>query len=192
MTAFLKLLLAFAPWLSFLIIAQGSLFRLKIGVGVALALSIIMGLSRLHRGIILWIGLAFFTYATVAVALLNDMWTVRHMGILANGAMALGSWLTIALGKPFSMDYARAHTDPSLWNNPAFIRTNVIITSAWALVFTLNTVLAWGKMAQFILPAWGYEVSSYFLLIVTAAWTIWYPIHCRRLREAEAHPATNP
>ena len=37
--SFLKLLLAFLPWLSFLVIAHGSLFRLKLGLVVALILS---------------------------------------------------------------------------------------------------------------------------------------------------------
>ena len=45
----LKLLLAFAPWLSFLIIARGSLFNLKLGLTVALVLSVVMGVARLHR-----------------------------------------------------------------------------------------------------------------------------------------------
>ena len=49
--------MAFAPWLAFLIIAQGSLLRLKLGLVVALALSVVMGVTRLHRGIILWVGL---------------------------------------------------------------------------------------------------------------------------------------
>jgi hypothetical protein len=57
---FLKLILAFAPWLAFLIIAHGSLFRLKLGLIVALVLSIGMGVARLHRGVILWVGLVFF------------------------------------------------------------------------------------------------------------------------------------
>jgi hypothetical protein len=51
--SFLKLLLSFAPWISFLIIAQGSLPRLKIGLIVALLISIGMGVARLHRGVIL-------------------------------------------------------------------------------------------------------------------------------------------
>src|SRR5208283_5749709 len=143
--SFFMLLLAFAPWLSFLLIARDSLFRLKLGLVVALVLCVVMGITRLHRGVILWAGLLFFTYATVAVALLNDMWIAQHMGVMANGALAVSTWLTIAIKKPFSLDYAREHTDPSLWDHPVFIRTNVIITSAWALVFTVNTVLALGK-----------------------------------------------
>ena len=183
---FLKLLLGFAPWISFLIIAQGSMFRLKLGLVVALALSIVMGVARLHRGVILWVGLAFFTYASVAVVMLDDMWAARHMGILANGALAAAAWATIALKKPFTLDYARDHTDPSLWNSPVFIRSNIVITSVWAATFTTNAILAWGKMVHVVLPEWGYEVLSYSLLLGAVAFTTWYPDHVRRIRQRQA------
>lgn len=181
----LKLLLAFAPWLAFLVIARGSLLNLKIGLAVALVLSVIMGIARLHRGVILWASLLFFVYATVAVAVFNEMWTARHMGILANGMLAASTWLTVALKRPFTLDYAREHVDPSLWNTPSFIRTNTVITSVWGLVFTVNAVLAWGKMEHFVLPELGYELLSYALLIATAVFTNWYPTHVRRARELE-------
>ena len=179
----LKLLLAFSPWLSFLFIARESMFRLKLGLVVALILSVVMGITRLHRGVILWVGLLFFTYATAAVVLFNNMWTTQHMGVLANGALATFTWLTIVLKKPFTLDYAREHTDPSLWDNPLFISTNAVITSAWGFVFTTNTVLAWGKMKHFILSEFGYEVITYALLIGAVAFTNWYPGYVRHRRE---------
>ena len=89
MMGFLKLVLAFAPWLSFLIIAHGSMFRLELGLGIALALSILMGVLKLHRGVILWVGLAFFSAASILVIGFQNMWTVRYMGVLANGAWRL-------------------------------------------------------------------------------------------------------
>lgn len=181
--SFLKLLLVFAPWLSFLIIAHGSLFRLKLGLIVALALSVVMGIARLHRGVILWAGLVFFAYATAAVTLFDDMWAAQHMGVLANGALAVSTWLTVVLKKPFTLAYAREHTDPALWSSPLFIRTNFIITSVWGLAFTVNTIIAWGKMESYILPEWGYEVVTYAFLVGTAAFTTWYPNHVRRRRE---------
>jgi hypothetical protein len=39
--SFLKMLLSFAPWLSFLIIAHGSMFRLKLGIVVAAVITVI-------------------------------------------------------------------------------------------------------------------------------------------------------
>ncbi len=173
----IKLLLAFAPWLSFLIIARGSLFHLKLGLAVALVLSVVMGAARLHRGIILWATLLFFIYANLAVAVFNNMWTAQHMGIMANGMLAASTWLTIVLRKPFTLEYAREHVDRSLWDNPRFIRANVVITSVWGLVFTANTILAWGKMEHFVLPELAYELISYILLVGAAVFTSQYRIH---------------
>ena len=184
--SFFKLLLAFLPWLSFLVIARGSLLRLKIGLAVALVLSVVMGVARLHRGIILWAGLLFFIYSTVAVVALDNMWTAQHMSVLANGMLAVSTWLTVVLKKPFTLDYAREHVDPSLWNDPMFIRTNIALTSVWGSIFTVNTILAWGKMEQFVLPDLAYEIISYTLLVGTAVFTNWYPKHVRQRREIEA------
>lgn len=179
---FVKLLLSFAPWLAFLVIAHDTLFRVKLGLIVALLLSIVMGVTRLHRGVILWVGLVFFGAATVAVVGLEDLWTLRHMGVLANGALAAGTWLTILVRKPFTLDYAREHTDPALWKSPQFLRSNDVITAIWGAAFTLNCGLAYGKMMQWCLPDLGYELVSYAILVATALFTIWYPARLRRLR----------
>jgi hypothetical protein len=188
--SFLKLIIAFAPWLAFLLIAHGSLFRLKLGLIIALVLSIGMGVTRLHRGVILWVGLVFFSCATLVVVVFNNMWAVKHMGIGTSGVLATCSWLTVIFGKPFTMDYAKEHTDRSLWKSPGFIRTNVILTSAWSLTFTINAILAWGKMEHFILSELGYEIISYSLLIGTAAFTSWYPGYVRRRAENIASNAS--
>lgn len=189
--SFLKLLLAFLPWLAFLVIAHGSLFRLKLGLVVALVLSVVMGLARLHRGVILWAGLLFFIYATCAVVLLENMWTVQHMGILANGMLAASTWLTVVLKRPFTLEYAREHVDPSRWNDPLFIRTNYLITSVWGLCFVANTVLAWAKMKQLAMPELAYEVLSYVLLVGAALFSSWYPKHVRERTQPPTEPRSN-
>jgi hypothetical protein len=178
--SFLKLIMAFAPWLAFLVIANGSLFRLKLGLIIALVLSIVMGVTRLHRGVILWVGLVFFSCASLAVIAFDNMWAVKHMGIAASGVLAISTWLTIIFGKPFTMDYAKEHVDPSLWKNPIFIKTNMILASAWSLTFTINAILAWGKMERFILSELGYEMISYTFMTGTAAFTSWYPGYIRK------------
>lgn len=176
---FLKLLLSFAPWIAFLIIARGTVARVEIGLIVALGLSIAMALFKLHRGVIMWVGLAFFGAATIAVLVFHDVWTVRHLGVLANGALAAGSWITLAAGKPFTLEYAKAQTDPAKWHDPLFIRVNVQLTTAWAATFTVNTVVAWLLMKR-VWPEWVCHTTSYAALIGTAAFTSWYPGHVRR------------
>lgn len=181
--SFLKLLFSFAPWIAFLAISGPSMFRLKLGVIVAAVLVVVMGISKLHRGIILWAGVVFFIYALIAVVWLNNMWAVRHMGILANGALATGTWLTVLVGKPFTLDYAREHTDPALWDTPVFIKTNYLMTSVWGTVFTISVVNAWIKMSHPHLPALMFELIQYTLMIVTMLFSTWYPKYLKQHRE---------
>ncbi len=190
---FLRLVAGFAPWIAFLLIAQGSLLRVKIGLAAALAFSIIMGVLGLHRGIILWAGLAFFAVAAVAIIGFDSLWMLRHLGVLANGTLALAAWATIAAGRPFTLDYARQHTDPALWRAPAFIRANVVIASVWAAVFAVNTLLAFVRMLAGGSGAhgWIFDVASHGLLVATAAFTAWYPGFLRR-RVARMKTAGTP
>lgn len=186
MVQFIKLVLSFAPWLAFLIIAHGDMLRLKIGLAAALALTVFMGVARLHRGVILWVGLAFFAYATVAVFVFEHMWTIRFMGPLANGALALGTWYGVVTGNPFSLDYAKDHTDPSRWKHPAFIRSNMIISSVWGAAFSVNCGLALlGSLG--LMHGEAKELVSYAVLLSTALFTVWYPDYAkRRAMAAEA------
>ncbi|MCW2649116.1 MAG: hypothetical protein JWR32_92 [Mycobacterium sp.] len=138
--------------------------------------------------------ISFFTGATVAVVGLHNLWTVRHLGVLTNGALAVGTWATLLIGKPFTLAYARQSTDPALWNDPLFIRTNVRISATWAAVFTVNTALAWMQMEHVLLPQWACHTLSYVALVAAAAFTAWYAGHVRRSRQtgrgsAERSPA---
>jgi hypothetical protein len=184
--SFLKMLLSFVPWLFFLIIAHDSMFRLKLGIFVAAVLTVVMAVARLHRGVIMWVGILFFTYAIVAVVFLNDTWAVHYMGALANGALAAGTWAGIALKRPFTLEYAREHTAPSLWKNPVFLRTNYFMTAIWGVVFTINAVLAWQRSIQPAMPGWVYETISYSLMVAAMFFSTWYPENLRHRRTAQA------
>ncbi len=177
--SFLKLVVSFAPWIAFLIIARDTLFRVQVGLVVALGLAVVMAVLRLHRGVVMYVGLVFFTAATVAVLVFHNMWTVKHLGVMANGALALGAWVTMLIGKPFTLDYARQHTDPAKWHDPLFVRTNVRLTALWATAFTINTAVAWLLM-QRLLPQWVCHATTYAVLVAAAAFTTWYPSHVRR------------
>lgn len=186
MSFFKMLLLVFSPWIAFLLVAHGSLFRLKLGIIVAAVLTLVMVVTRLHRGAIMWAGVIFFSYVLVAVVLMNNMWTARYMGILATGALSAGTWMSIALKRPFTLEYAREHADPSLWNSPSFLRTNYMLTLMWAAAFTINAILAWLKSVHFAMSGWVYETMSYGLLVLAMFASTWYPQYVRRRREVSS------
>ena len=184
MMQFFKLLFGFAPWIAFLVIAHGSMYRLKLGLAVAAALTLVMAVTKLHRGVIMWVGIAFFAYASVAVFVFEHMWTVRWMGVLANGALAAGTWMHPGLGRPFTLEYAREHADPAMWNHPVFLRTNTVITRVWAVVFTIGAGLAWLKGLGTGLPEWQIETANYSFMFAAVLFTNGYPLAVKRRARA--------
>ena len=179
--SFFKLLLSFAPWISFLIIASGhSMFRLKLGIVVAALLVVATGIAKLNRGVILWATAGFFLYALVAVVWKTHLWAIEHMGLLANGTLAAGTWFTVAIRKPFTLEYAREHTSPSVWNSPLFIRTNYILTCVWGVAFLGSVLNAWVQMSHPDAPRWIFNVAQYSCMLAAMLITTWYPKHVAR------------
>ncbi len=155
----IKLMLAFAPWIAFWIISLGhSMLRLKIGIATAAVLVIIMGITKLHRGMILWAGVAFFAFAVVSVIWFENIFVIRHLGLLASGTLFMATFLSIFLGQPFTEDYARDHVPEELWDSPSFIRGCFTTTAAWGFVFLANTLVNVVKLQGVATADWIYEV----------------------------------
>ncbi|MEU6664812.1 hypothetical protein [Streptomyces sp. NPDC046727] len=51
--------------------------------------------------------------------------------------IVLGS---MAVGRPFTLPYAREQVDRAHWDTPAFLRTNHVITGVWGLAFLVAAV----------------------------------------------------
>jgi hypothetical protein len=54
----------------------------------------------------------------------------------------------------------------------------------WAVVFTINAILAWQQSAQPTMPGWAYETISYSLLVSAMFISTWYPHYLKKQREA--------
>jgi hypothetical protein len=87
---------------------------------------------------------------------------------LVNGWLAVTAWGSLVIRRPFTLGIARTQAPEEVWRTPAFYRINAIITSAWAVSFTiaavaLTAVLAVDphatalvvtiKVASFVIPA---------------------------------------
>jgi hypothetical protein len=52
--------------------------------------------------------------------------------LAVNAGLLLSVLVSIAIRKPFTLQYARGQVARENWNQARFIRTNYIITGAWA------------------------------------------------------------
>ncbi len=82
----------------------------------------------------------FMIHAIITLVLSSSF--LKTYGPIANSLVLAGMAIaTLAVKNPFTYQYAREDWDKSYWNDPAFIRINMIITGVWAGIFTLNTFL---------------------------------------------------
>jgi hypothetical protein len=179
----LKLLLAFAPWIAFWIISSGhSMVRLQIGICVAAILVIVMGITKLHRGTILWAGVIFFAFALVAVVLIQNLWVIQHLGILASGTLFLATLLSIVIGQPFTESYAREHVSEEMWDSPSFIRSSYTVTGVWGTIFLANTLVNVAKPYCTGLEEWVFQVVQLSVLVTGVLFTTVYSSAMRKRR----------
>ena len=146
----------------------------------------VMGVTRLHRGIILWTGVAFFSFAMVSVVWLMNMWVIRHLGILASGSLFLATFCSLLIGRPFTEDYARDHVPAELWDHPSFIRGCYTVTTAWGLIFLANTLVNAVKLTYPDFGEWAYRSVELGILGAGVLFTTVYSERAKRKRAAAA------
>ena len=82
----------------------------------------------------------FIVHAVITLAVGSSF--LKIYGPIANSLVLAGmAFATLAVKNPFTYQYAKEDWDKSYWNDPAFIRINMIITSVWGGIFTINTLL---------------------------------------------------
>lgn len=171
-----------APWALLSILSAPG--RFEIAVASALALSVLILLVGLARGIKIHLlevfGAVFFAalaivglFATNSVLRFLEVWA----GELTNISLALFAWFTVLIRRPFTMAYAKDTTPQEYWDSPLFKRINNVITAVWASAFTFAA--AAGFFGDAVLQdagnfwtGWILQLAAIFFAI---AFTEFYP-----------------
>jgi hypothetical protein len=179
------ILLAFAPFIVFALVDRiaspsagliaGAL------VSAALLLRDILAPSRTPKilevgTVVLFGGLALYAVFSEAALSVIGVRLLVDSGLLL---IVLGS---IAVRQPFTLQYAREQAAPELWDNPAFIRTNYIITGVWALAFAVMVLAELALLYVPGLPPRAGVITIVVALIGAVKFTGWYP---ERVRTAD-------
>ena len=171
--------------------------RFELAVGVAFAISlVVVGVGRAGGGswkILELSDITFFTLVGILGLVVSqstldalDNWS----GEMSNVALTLIAFGSILARMPFTLQYAREEAPRELWDNPAFVRTNYVLTAFWGGAF-LVTALA-GAYGDLILDnsnnLWTGWVIQTVALLIAIQFTEWYP----KVVQARAPDATEP
>jgi hypothetical protein len=178
-------LLGFLPWILFYILPLHTLTQLKVGITALLLLTAITNYKDLKRKFILpWCTLIFFTLIFLGVVVFDLQFLAVYMGILVNSALACLALGSLAIGKPFTLQYARLQVAKEKWQHPAFIFINQALTFAWGMSFTFNVCI---NILNKIHPSSPLLIS--FLTngssLCALFFTIWFPKWYRNYRRSK-------
>ena len=175
-----SILLGFLPWIVFGVVSGPTMWRLNAAIIVALALVLVMGYKQLAKGFILtWGSLLFFGVNLVMVVLCRNSWVINNLDILSHGTLAAIAWLSIFMGKPFVLQYARETVPPERQASPDFYRTCRTLAVIWGVVFLIATGMSVAKTYGWWAGGMGYQAVSLGLIGLGLWLNHWYPQYVR-------------
>jgi hypothetical protein len=184
-----SILLGFLPWIVFGVIAGPSLWRLNAAIIVALALVPVMGYKQLAKGFILtWGSLLFFGVNLVMVVLCRNLWVITNLDVLAKGTLAAIAWVSIFMGKPFVLQYARETVPLERHASPVFYRTCRTLAMIWGVVFLLATGMSLAKTYGWWAGGLSYQTVSLGLIGLGLWLNHWYPQYVRSRGNLSVNP----
>lgn len=125
--------------------------------------------------------LALYTLAA------RPVWTVATVRLAVDLGLFGIAAVSLAIGRPFTLQYARERVPEAFWGTPVFLETNRLITGVWTAAFAL--LVAADAAAEYVpaVPIWV-DVAASIAAFAAAVWfSRWYPGVVRR-RFAPATP----
>src|SRR5215213_5872589 len=75
--------------------------------------------------------------ALVSAVLGGPTWSVIGVRLCVDAGLLAIVLVSMAVGRPFTLQYARERVAPEFWDRPDFIRANYVISAVWALAFAV-------------------------------------------------------
>ena len=176
------ILLGLAPFILFAIVEHfaGATAGLAAGAVVSAALLIRGWATSGQTPKILDIGATvLFCGSALYAAFGGPTWSLGGVGLCVNLGLLVIVLFSIAVRRPFTLQYAREQVPREFWNDPRFLRTNTIITAAWALAFLVMVIASLVMLYVPGAPSSTGIIATVVALIAAGRFTGWYAERAR-------------
>jgi hypothetical protein len=178
----MSILLALTPFIVFFVVMR--MVSPFAGLAAALAVSVLLGIRQWRRGEsvkVLEVGsLALFGALVLYTLIAAPDWTVATVRLAVDGGLLIIVLVSLAIGMPFTLQYARETVPKELWTSPPFMTTNQRITGVWAAAFAVMTAADAAAHYVEAIPLW-IDIAASVTAFAGAVWfTRWYPAVVRR------------
>jgi hypothetical protein len=178
------MLLAFAPFIAFAVIDRllGATLGLVAGTAVSAAVILHEMISTRRTAKWLEIGTAVLFGGLTVYSLLGDVtWSIIGVRLCVDAGLLTIILLSLALQRPFTLQYAREQVAHEFWDSPEFIHTNYVISGTWALAFVVMVTADLVMLYVPDVPQRFGIIATVLALVGAVKMTSWYPER-RRVR----------
>jgi hypothetical protein len=134
--------IGFSPWITYGVLSSVANWRTGVIAAFALQAVLTVALARRRQLDLLSVGaLLFFGVMTVIAIAAPHSSVHRWMPALAPGALALIAGVSLLVGRPFTLAFAKRTTPRELWSHPRFIAINRFLTAVWTASFAASAVV---------------------------------------------------
>jgi hypothetical protein len=172
------ILLGFAPFLVFAVVDQwgGTREGLIAGALVSLGL-LIRDLSITRRAPkVLEIGTTILFGSLALYSIWSGpAWSILGVRLLVDVGLLLIVLISMAIGRPFTIQYAREQVPRERWDSARFRQVNYVITGAWAAAFVVIVIADLIMLDVPTIPRWVGVLVTVAALVGAIKFTQWYP-----------------
>lgn len=155
----MSLLMIFLPWI---ILSALSSYSLPTATFLALIVASIDLIKK--RKILEWTTFFFFVAGFLLSLLDQSYTTTLSLSLASSLTLSLIAWISLAMGKPFTLVYAKERTPKDKWSSPLFFKINKKMTLFFGAIFSSQLVL---KIVQLFYPnLLCYHLLSYLFLLL--------------------------
>lgn len=183
---------AFAPWIAFAVIPSA---QWKWAALFALVASVVEIVRKTRGGLpldaqIMELGTSAYFTGLTALAFADPHTTLHaYIPAMASGALGVIATASLLVRKPFTLGVARQSMPREAWDNPLFLRVNMIISAVWAASFVVGCI---GLAALAHSSAVGRIVVQTAAFAVPLIFTMRYVDHVRSQARAQDATEANP
>jgi hypothetical protein len=106
--------------------------------------------------------------------------SILAVKVAVDAGLLLFGLSSLALRRPFTLQYAREMTEPEIARLPSFVASNYVITSVWVLAFLLMVAANLLLLNWPSLPLWSGLVMAFAIRNPAIYFSRWYPDYLRR------------
>lgn len=157
------------PWWVFSSLYEPSYKAVAFSSSIAIILTFILNYNELKKKFVLPRGsiVCFILFAVNYYLDVFPQWKI-HPAMLINAALSSIIWISLLLGKPFTLQYAKEMVKKTYWKNPLFIRINWYLSFMWAIMLTIASIPSIILPEDIYLKSWLWNYGFTLFSILTA------------------------